>query len=458
MRLTYDRGTLLIETASFNRNLSGLPGIRWDSRVNKFRAPGYCYSLIQNELSKQQIEFLESVWRIRHDLAKWNTPELRPYQSAALASWQLSGERGIVVLPTGAGKTRLGLTAMARLKKSTLCLVPTRVLMYQWVDEIQKFYTGPVGIYGDGNRKCEPITVATFESAYRQMGLLGNQFEFLIIDEVHHFLSGVRTEALQMSIAPQRLGLTATLSNGALKETEIYNLVGPMVYELNINDLKGTYLSNFEIISLHLDLTNWERDFYTVEIDLFDKFQKRFFQLCPEGRWSDMARHASKSEVGKRAMIGWQRIKKLLGFTQQKSEMLTKLLARHHKEKTFIFTSNTDTACKIAKNHLVMPLTCDIKKKERDKMLSFFRERKINTLVSCRVLNEGIDVPDAEVAIIVGGALGKREYIQRIGRLLRPLPGKKAIIYELVSRNTIEVRQFERMQRSLGAGIDTQIQ
>jgi superfamily II DNA or RNA helicase len=65
-------------------------------------------------------------------------------------------------------------------------------------------------------------------------------------------------------------------------------------------------------------------------------------------------------------------------------------------------------------------------------------------LVSARVLNEGLDVPDADVAVIVGGALGDREYVQRIGRLLRPAPGKHALVYQLVSRGTSEVGQARR--------------
>jgi len=67
-----------------------------------------------------------------------------------------------------------------------------------------------------------------------------------------------------------------------------------------------------------------------------------------------------------------------------------------------------------------------------------------------RVLNEGIDVPDADVAIVVGSSGGEREYVQRIGRLLRPAPGKRAIVYELVTVGTTEVRKAVRRRRSLG--------
>jgi len=114
-----------------------------------------------------------------------------------------------------------------------------------------------------------------------------------------------------------------------------------------------------------------------------------------------------------------------------------------------IFTADNEAAYAIAREHLVMPLTCDIGRQERDDVLERFRRGDIRTLVSARVLNEGLDVPDADIAVIVGGALGEREHVQRVGRLLRPSEGKRAVVYELVTRNTIEVGQAHRRRQGL---------
>jgi len=73
-------------------------------------------------------------------------------------------------------------------------------------------------------------------------------------------------------------------------------------------------------------------------------------------------------------------------------------------------------------------------------------------LVSARVLNEGVDVPEADVAVLVGGSQGKREFVQRVGRVLRPAQGKEAVVYELLSRGTHEVRESDRKRRGLAAG------
>jgi superfamily II DNA or RNA helicase len=115
-----------------------------------------------------------------------------------------------------------------------------------------------------------------------------------------------------------------------------------------------------------------------------------------------------------------------------------------------VFTADNSSAYEIARCELIMPITCDIPRAERDDALEAFRRGELRALVSSRVLNEGIDVPDADVAIVVGASAGVRELVQRIGRLLRPAPNKRAIVYELVTVGTSEVRKARTRRRSLG--------
>ncbi len=122
-----------------------------------------------------------------------------------------------------------------------------------------------------------------------------------------------------------------------------------------------------------------------------------------------------------------------------------------------VFTADNEAAYAIARAHLIMPLTCDIGRPERDDALERFRRGEIRALVSARVLNEGIDVPDADVAVIVGGAFGEREHVQRVGRLLRPSEDKRAVVYELVTRDTIEVGQARRRRKGLVARRSAQL-
>ena len=128
---------------------------------------------------------------------------------------------------------------------------------------------------------------------------------------------------------------------------------------------------------------------------------------------------------------------------------MTALLARHADSRVLVFTPDNATAYAVAREHLLMPITCDISRPERACALERFRRGELRALVSARVLNEGIDVPEAEVAIVVGGTQGEREHVQRIGRLLRPREGKTAIAYELVMRRTSEVVQSRRRRAGL---------
>ena len=129
---------------------------------------------------------------------------------------------------------------------------------------------------------------------------------------------------------------------------------------------------------------------------------------------------------------------------------MAELLRAHRGQKILVFTPDNETAYTIARDHLVMPLTCDIERKERAAALDLFRNGELTVLVSSRVLNEGLDVPEASVAIVVGGSQGEREHVQRVGRILRPAPGKRAIIYELVTTGTAEVDQAARRRAGLG--------
>ena len=99
-----------------------------------------------------------------------------------------------------------------------------------------------------------------------------------------------------------------------------------------------------------------------------------------------------------------------------------------------------------------MPVvTAETGRRERRQFLERYREGRYRTLVSAQVLNEGLDVPDARIAIIVAGRFGVREHVQRIGRVLRPSPGKVALVYELVTSGTVDDGRARARWRGLAA-------
>jgi superfamily II DNA or RNA helicase len=450
VQLRFDRGTILIGRPPPGLDLSAAPGVLWDPRVQGYRAPASAYPALTRWLLERGAGFDDRARAELRPTEGWADPGLRDYQAAALWAWELAARRGVVVLPTGSGKTRVALAAMASTGSPSLCLVPTRVLLEQWGREIAAVYPGRVGCYGDGHRDLAPVTVATYESAYRHMDRLGHRFDLLVVDEAHHFGCGLRDEALEMALAPARLGLTATPPRGPAHAARLAELIGPTVYELAIGDLAGSFLASFDVVTLHLDLTAAERAGYTRLATVFTGAYAEFRRTAPRATWADFARSVARAAAGRRAFAAWREARRLLALTDEKRRALRVLLARHRDARVLVFTADNESAYAIAREHLVMPLTCDIGRPERAEALERFRLGRVRALVSCRVLNEGLDVPDADVALIAGGALGEREHVQRVGRLLRPAPAKRALVYEFVTRHTLEVGQARRRRRGLG--------
>ena len=449
MRLVFDRGTLLLLDVEVDHGLANIPELLWDPRVDRYRAPAWRYAEVASALASNGGRYSDEVQDRSARPAAWREVPLRAYQQEALSAWSRAGRRGLIVLPTGSGKTRLALAAMARLAVPTLCLVPTRVLLDQWCGEIAALYPHPVGRYGDGARDLAAITVATYESAYRHMDVLGNRFDLLVIDEAHHVGAGAHGDALEMCTAPHRLGLTATpLPPGAACDA-VARWIGPRVYELGIGDLAGVFLAAFDVVPIGVELTRPERERYERLIARFRSAHAMFRDSAPGGSWQDFTITAARTAEGRAALRAWRESRALVSLCAAKRAIVDELLARHRDARVLVFVADNAAAYDIASRNLVMPLTCDIGRTERAEALARFRSGELRALVSARVLNEGLDVPDAEIGIIVGGASGEREHVQRIGRLLRPAPGKRATVYELVARGTIEVRQAARRRRGL---------
>ena len=131
--------------------------------------------------------------------------------------------------------------------------------------------------------------------------------------------------------------------------------------------------------------------------------------------------------------------------------MLARILARHRGDRVLVFTEDNATVYRVAREHLIAPVTCDIGPAERDALFERFRDGRIRALVSAKVLNEGLDVPAADIAIVVAGRGGLIEHVQRVGRVLRPAPGKRALVYELVVTGTADAGRAARRWEALHA-------
>jgi len=448
VRLTFDRGTLLLTNAPAGLEVGEISGVQWDERVAAHRAPArLCYP-IASELRRRGVQLSDMPRPTLAPPAEFRPLDLRPYQEAALGAWRQGSRRGVVVLPTGSGKTRLALGAMAATRTACLCLAPTRALCDQWAAALAAVWDGPIGRFGDGERVTGPVTIATFAGAYRHMAALGDKFGLLIVDEAHHFGQGWRDEALEMSIAPLRLGLTATPPAPGPAADRLGTLIGPVVFQRTIGDLTGQYLAPLERITWWLALDPDERREHDALWEIYRQARRAFEGNHLGGSWEDFLHGAARTDEGRRGIAAWRRARRILAFPRRKREALALLLGHHRAERTLVFVADNETAYRVAREHLIMPLTCDIGRGERQQVLARFQAGALRALVSAQVLNEGLDVPDAEVGIVVAGRLGEREHVQRVGRLLRPGEGKRALVYELIVEQSSEVRQSERRWES----------
>ena len=374
----------------------------------------------------------------------------RPYQAEALAAWLRAGARGIVVLPTGAGKTVVAFDAMAQLGVRTLVVVPTIELLRQWRAEVIARLGAPeeaVGTIGGGERTVGPITVITYDSAAMPRRRLDG-YGLLVFDEVHHLPAQSYRAIARKCRAPWRLGLSATLERADGRHAELDELIGPVVFERDA-----------EVLSAQRHIAAYrERRIY---VDLSPEEELRYESLMAEWRWyvatrrsqlgggpslfAEMVRRSGFDPAARRALRAHHEARLVALNASAKLATIEDLLRRHAADKVIVFSEYVDMVDRISRTLLLPAITYRTPPAERRAILQGFRTGGLSKLVTGRVLNEGVDVPDANVAIVASGSASLREYVQRLGRVLRPKPGE-ALLYELISRRTTE-RNAARRRR-----------
>lgn len=412
----------------------------FDDRVQQIRVNAFKYRSLVLELKQRDIPFQDHVreYQILNTCLKKDL-QPREHQSTALSEWTKEKGQGVVVLPTGAGKTILAVLAMAQVSRSTLIVVPTIDLMNQWFRVLEEFFDLKIGRLGGGERDISSVTVTTYDSAIRNIDHLGNRFGFLIIDECHHLPSPQYQMIARNSVAPFRLGLTATLERADGAESVIFDLLGDLTYRGHIHSMTSTVLSPYDVITMPVELSQEERISYDKNRSIYLNFiRSRRIRMSDPNGWKQFLFQTSTSEEGRQAFKAFRNQKKLAQAASAKLLAVWDLLVQHANDSAIIFTEDNEMAYRIAKEFYLAAITHRTKAKEREELLNLFRAGTLKILVTSKVLNEGVDVPSARVAIIVSGNSTVREHVQRLGRILRHSPGKRAVMYEIVTANTSE--------------------
>ncbi|MEM7232858.1 MAG: DEAD/DEAH box helicase family protein [Planctomycetota bacterium] len=466
--LEFDRGTVLIKDTAPTRAPSpssdassdgdgknssskpaAYPEAEYDPRVQSWRAPARAYRKIVEQLVADGVEFDDkaSVYE-RPSLTSCLEREPFPHQREAVDAWRDGGRRGVVVLPTGAGKTFVAQLAMESVSRATLVVTPTIDLMNQWYSTLATGFDRNVGLIGGGYYDVQDVTVTTYDSAWIHMEDLGARFGLLVFDECHHLPGPSYQLSAECSLAPYRLGLTATPEREDGMEYQLEKLIGPEVYRKEISELAGEYLAEYETLKICVRLGEDERNEYLENREVYLNFvRENGIHLGGRGGWTRFLMLTSRSEEGRKALLAYRRQKSIAQGSEAKIRFLHRVFDSHRGDRVLIFTSDNDTVYRISRRFLIPAITHQTKIKERHDTLKRFNEGSFPFLVTSKVLNEGVDVPAANVAVVLSGSGSVREHVQRLGRILRRAENKRATLYEVIAEGTAEEYTSQRRRQ-----------
>ncbi len=449
--LKFDRGTLTLHPPP--RGNAWLDYATWDDRIEKFRIPAIYYRSLIEAMQAAEISFDDEAKEF-YSLELHSSVEMEPYahQGEALLAWKQAGRKGVVVLPTAAVKTYLAQLAMQATPRTTLIVVPTLDLMHQWYAQMEAAFPDvEIGLLGGGSRDRSPILIATYHSAAIHAESIGNRYALLIFDECHHLPTDFFKVIAEYAIAPYRLGLTATPDRTDGSHRDLDTLIGKVIYHKTSGDLSGGALAEHKVVQIKVKLSQQERERYQRAMETRNEFLRQSkISLGSLDGWQQFVRASAYSSAGRRAMLAHRESKEIASGTDAKLRVLCDLISEHFPERILIFTNDNATVYRISQEYLIPAITHQTPVKERHDILKRFREGDYKTLVTSHVLNEGVDVPDARIAIILSGTGSTREYIQRLGRVLRKGKNKNklAVLYEVIAEETSEERTSDRRRRT----------
>lgn len=440
--LNYERGGIVARGGS-------IPHGKYDAREGVHRALAFRYREVVEHLEQRGVEYRDEA-KDRLPLPTLSSNiKLRDYQLKALDAWVAAGRRGVIVLPTGAGKTFIALKAIEALQVATLVVAPTLVLVDQWRRHLEDTFGVEVGVIRGGIHTLKGLTVATYASASLRANQFGNRFELLILDEVHHLPAPQYRNIGLMYLAPYRLGLTATLEREDGGHIALMDLVGGKVYEREVDDLAGVHLSDYTVETVSVPLTEEEQAEYVSQFAIYRNFiRSRRIRMRSTRDYQRFVMRSGSDQAARRALLARNRAMDIALNSSAKVEHMKRLLLENPGEKTIIFTRHNNLVYKISREMLVPAITHQTPTEERRETLRGFKQGRYMRIVTSRVLDEGVDVPDASLAIILSGTGSSREFTQRLGRILRKKEGKQARLVELISKGTAETRMSRRRRAS----------
>lgn len=366
------------------------------------------------------------------------------WQREAFAAWLRGHRRGIVEAVTGAGKTELALAAIeAHLAKrgKVAVIVPGVDLARQWEARVdERFPSVRLGVMGDGRQMTldeSDVLIAVARSASAKYLRLDGDHGLLVADEVHRYATHTFERALEAGFAA-RLGLTATLErDDGAHETHLLPYFESVVYTLGYERaLADRVIAPYRVALVGVDLTPDEDEEYERLTRVMSAVQSKlvkhhgvrdqpFQDFLADVTW--LSKHGDRTAgiAAKRWLKACRDRRNVLADAHGKSVALDALVpSLRAADRSLVFTE-TIAAAKAAASRLAavglaaVAIHSEVEGSARPRILDDFLRGRVRTVVAPRVLDEGIDVPEADLAVVLAASRSRRQMIQRMGRVLR---------------------------------------
>lgn len=401
--------------------------------------------------------------------------ELRDWQAEALTAWVGKSRRGAIEAVTGAGKTRLGVAAIDMALNqgyNALVIVPTIELMNQWTTELSRWFGSATiarlgGDYKEWFDKRHRIVTGVVQSAAKcndeENRLYGDRApnRLLVADEVHRYAAESWSKALTPNYK-MRLGLTATYERTDYRHEEVLDeYFGGVIYRLWYDRaLEDKIIADFDIAMVSVDLTIGERGRYDKAQDEYaearaglsqyvnfdgprHKVDRRIQQLA------SLDDDSRENRLAKKYLRTSRERQRLAASASGKLEVLRAISDAYASSKrTLIFTMTQEAAREAAiaaatEKSPARAVYSDLDKDERAHALRAFKDGSVSSLAAPRILDEGVDVPEADLGIILAMNRSQRQFVQRLGRIIRlKKDGRRAQLVVVYAQRTVEDPYF----------------
>jgi len=361
---------------------------------------------------------------------------LRPFQQEAYEAWKERGFRGTIIAPTGTGKTIIAGYAIKTLGEPTLVVCPTERILKMWRERLREKFGLTATAYYGGEKRLGRITISIYNTIAIHHPEIVDRFKFIVLDEVHHVASEVFQRVLRL-IKPEHkvMALTATLRREDERHNQIKAVI-PVVYCLDLAEaMRRRLVAPVKVIPIPVSMN---RD----ELREYSEIERRIGRM-------KMAAAAAREEDDRKRLE--QEVRKLtnmrrriLSRLEAKKEAVYKIALKHPGERILVFSESIESIEGLKRYLLergVKAETYHSQKPEhvRDMIFSGWG-KSFQVLLACRALDEGIDVPECGIAVIIASGLSVRQLVQRKGRIMRPREGKIARLYVIYAQGSIEAK------------------